>query len=207
MTPSAASALARLLPTWGVPVDQVPRDPSGLFDPPRPVVLEIGSGMGEATLAMARRDPATGILAVDVHTPGIGALLSGIERAGLANVRVCVGDAVEVMDHLGATRLVGIRVFFPDPWPKVRHHKRRLVQPWFVRRCAEVLVPGGTLHLATDVADYARSMLRVCQAEPEMVNEYDGFAPRQAVDRPVTGYERRGLAAGRQTWDLVLRRR
>jgi tRNA (guanine-N7-)-methyltransferase len=205
-TPSAASALARLLPVWGVDPQRPPAHLADLFDPPLPVVLEIGSGMGETTLAMASANPQVGIVAVDVHTPGIGALLAGAERAGLANVRVCVGDAVELMDHLAPASLAGIRAFFPDPWPKVRHHKRRLVQAAFVRRAAELLTPGGTLHLATDITDYAEQMLAVTAAEPLLVNPGGGFAPRPAW-RPVTGYERRGLAAGRPSRDLLLERR
>ncbi|MCU0300665.1 MAG: tRNA (guanosine(46)-N7)-methyltransferase TrmB [Candidatus Nanopelagicales bacterium] len=205
-TPSAASALTRLLPAWGVDAEEPPAHLSDLFDPPRPVVLEIGSGMGEATLQMAAADPGHGIVAVDVHTPGIGALLAGAERAGLANVRVCVGDAVELMDHLAPASLVGIRAFFPDPWPKVRHHKRRLVQPAFVHRAATLLVPGGTLHLATDIPDYAERMLAVCAAEALLVNRSGGFVPRPDW-RPVTGYERRGLVAGRPSVDLILERR
>jgi tRNA (guanine-N7-)-methyltransferase len=204
-TPSAASALNRLLPMWGVEPGAVPCQPSDLFEPRLPVVLEIGSGMGETTLRMAAADPAVGILAVDVHTPGIGALLAGAEREGLANVRVSVADALDVMDRLGHGSLVGIRAFFPDPWPKVRHHKRRLVQPAFVHHAAELLAPGGTLHLATDIEDYAEQMLAVCSAEPLLVNTAEGFRPRPAW-RPETGYERRGLAAGRPSVDLVFER-
>lgn len=185
-------------------MDEAPAHLSDLFGG-LPAILEIGSGMGEATLAMAAADPATGILAVDVHTPGIGALLAGAERAGLTNVRVCVGDAVALMDHLAPGSLAGIRAFFPDPWPKVRHHKRRLVQPAFVHRAAELLAPGGTLHLATDIAEYADQMLAVCDAEPLLQNTADGFRARPAW-RPETGYERRGLAAGRRSVDLILER-
>lgn len=204
-TPSAASALIRLLPGWGIDVGSVPADLSEVFNPPRRVVLEIGSGMGETTLAMAQADPATGIVAVDVHTPGIGALLAAAERESLGNVRVCVGDAVELMDRLAPASLAGIRAYFPDPWPKVRHHKRRLVQPAFVRRAAALLVPGGTLHLATDIADYAEQMVAVCAAEP-LLDVGPGLIPRPPW-RPVTGYERRGIAAGRPSVDLIASRR
>ena len=204
-TPSAASALTRLLPIWGVDPDRPPARLADLFDPPLPTILEIGCGMGEATVAMATADPGRGIVAVDVHTPGIGALLAAAERAGLANVRVCVGDAVELMDHLEPASLAGIRAFFPDPWPKVRHHKRRLVQPAFVRRCAELLELGGTLHLATDIADYADQMRAVCAAEPLLSGA--GTGPRERPDwRPETGYERRGRLAGRPSSDLILTR-
>lgn len=206
ITPRAASALTRLLPVWGVEPGAVPADPADLFAPRLPVALEIGSGMGEATLAMAAADPTTAILAVDVHTPGVGALLAGVERAQLRSVRVCVADAWDVMDRLGPGSLHGIRAFFPDPWPKARHHKRRLVQPAFVRRAVELLAPGGTLHLATDVPDYAAQMLAVTSAEPALVNLTGGLGSRPAW-RPETGYERRARLAGRPSVDLVCQRR
>lgn len=203
-TPSAASALIRLLPVWGIEVSSAPADLGEVFTPRRPVVLEIGSGMGEATLGMAAADQGTGIVAVDVHTPGIGALLAGAQRQSLDNVRVCVGDAVELMDRLAPGTLTGIRAFFPDPWPKVRHHKRRLVQPAFVHRAAQLLGEGGTLHLATDIADYAEQMLAVCATEPAL-DIGAGLIPRPDW-RPVTGYERRGMAAGRPSLDLIATR-
>ncbi len=203
-TPSAASALIRLLPGWGIDVQAAPACLAEAFSPPRPVVLEIGSGMGETTLAMAMSDPGTGIVAVDVHTPGIGALLAAAERESLGNVRVCIGDALELMDRLAPESLAGIRAYFPDPWPKVRHHKRRLVQPAFVHRAAALLVPGGTLHLATDISHYADQMLAVCSAEP-LLDVGPGLVPRPGW-RPVTGYERRGLAAGRPSQDLIATR-
>lgn len=190
---------------WGVDADRAPSRLGLLFDPPLPTVLEIGSGMGEATVQMAAADPASGIVAVDVHTPGIGALLAAAERQGLTNVRVCVGDALELMDRLEPCSLAGIRAFFPDPWPKARHHKRRLVQPEVVHRAAVLLAPGGTLHLATDIGDYAQQMLAVCTSEPLLVNTTDGFSARPDW-RPVTGYERRGMAAGRPSVDLILQR-
>ncbi len=204
-TPSAASALIRLLPGWGIEVETPPAHLGDAFNPPRPVVLEIGSGMGEATLAMAQADPATGIVAVDVHTPGVGMLLSGAERECLGNVRVCIGDAVELMDRLAPGSLAGIRAYFPDPWPKVRHHKRRLVQPAFVHRAAVLLATGGTLHLATDIGHYADQMLAVCSAEP-MLDVGPGLVARPEW-RPITGYERRGIAAGRPSADLIATRR
>jgi len=205
ITPSASSALHRLLPVWGVEPGVIPADPADLFDPRLPAVLEIGPGMGEATLAMAAADPSTGIVAIDVHTPGIGALLAGAERMGLANVRVCIGDAVEVMDRLAPGSLSGIRAWFPDPWPKVRHHKRRLIQPEFVHRAAELLAPGGLLHLATDIPHYAEQMLSVCSAEPLLANTAEGFRQRPSW-RPETGYERRGCEAGRASVDVIFER-
>ncbi len=204
MSPTAASAVRRLLPGWGIAVDTAPADLSELFNPPRRTVLEIGSGMGEATVAMAAADPGTGIVAVDVHTPGIGALLAACERQALGNVRVCIGDAVELMDRLSPGSLSGIRAFFPDPWPKVRHHKRRLVQPSFVHLAADLLAPGGTLHCATDIAEYGEQMLAVCLAEPRL-DVGQGLMERPAW-RPVTAYERRGLMAGRPSMDLIATR-
>ena len=204
MSQTAASALIRLLPEWGIDVGTAPADLGSAFTPTRPVVLEIGCGMGEATLVMAGQDRGTGIVAVDVHTPGIGVVLAGAERASLDNVRVCVGDAVELMDVLDPGTLSGIRAFFPDPWPKVRHHKRRLVQPAFVHRAAQLLAPGGTLHLATDISHYADQMLSVCAAEP-LLDVGPGLIPRPDW-RPITGYERRGLAAGRPSADLIATR-
>ncbi len=204
ITPSAQSALLRLLPVLGVEVDDIPRHPRGLFDPALPVILEIGPGMGEATVAMAAERPDLGILAVDVHTPGIGALLAGVERDGLSNVRVTVGDAVEVMARVAPGSLAGIRAYFPDPWPKVRHRKRRLVQPAFVSRAAELMAPGGTLHLATDVADYAEQMLAACLADPRL--ECPGLRDRPAW-RPQTKYEERGWAAGRPSRDIIATKR
>lgn len=201
---AAQSALIRLLPEWGIDIATAPGDLGTCFDPPRPVVLEIGSGMGEAALAMALADSGTGIVAADVHTPGIGALLAGAERAGVDNVRVCVGDAVELMDRLDPGSLSGIRAYFPDPWPKLRHHKRRLVQEAFVGRAAHLLAPGATLHLATDIPAYADQMLRVCSGE----SRFDvgaGLIPRPSW-RPETGFERRGWAAGRPSVDLIATR-
>lgn len=201
---AATSALIRLLPRWGIEVAAAPADLRTAFSPPRPVVVEIGSGMGEAALAMATAEPETGIVAVDVHTPGIGLLLAGAEREALDNVRVCLGDAVELLDRLAPSSLAGIRAFFPDPWPKVRHQKRRLVQPPFVHRAAQLLVPGGTLHLATDIRAYAEQMLSVCSAEPSL-DVGPGLVSRPPW-RPETGFERRGLAAGRPSVDLVATR-
>lgn len=203
-SPAAASALVRLLPTWGVDVTSAPARLGELFEPPGPVVLEIGSGMGEATRTMALADPGTGIVAVDVHTPGIGALLAACERDGVGNVRVCVGDAVELMDRLAPGSLDGIRIYFPDPWPKVRHHKRRLVQPEFVHRAALLLRPGGTLHLATDIDHYAEQMVAVCRSEPLLATTR---LDRRPSWRPVTRFETRGEAAGRRSADILAVRR
>jgi tRNA (guanine-N7-)-methyltransferase len=216
VTPGQRRALLRLWPHWGVEVDGRTRiDLDALFDG-RPVVLEIGFGMGEATAQMAAADPDTGVLAVDVHTPGQGNLLRLAEERGLNNVRVANGDAVLLLQEmLPPASLAGVRVFFPDPWPKARHHKRRIIQPDFVELLASRMAPGALLHCATDWESYAEWMLRVLEASPSFANATpgtggggdvaSGFAPRPA-DRPVTRFERQGLAKGHVVRDLLFRR-
>jgi tRNA (guanine-N7-)-methyltransferase len=172
------------------------------------VVLEIGSGMGQATVAMAAADPDTAILAVEVHTRGVARLMRAADDAGLTNVRVAACDAVALLAALPPASLAGIRAYFPDPWPKARHHKRRLVQPAFVRLAAQRLAPGATLHLATDWSDYAEEMLAVLTAEPLLTNRgdaADGYLHRPQW-RPLTEYERIGLDKGHQVRDLLFAR-
>lgn len=184
-----------------------PLDLAALFGRRAPVVLEIGFGMGDATAAMAAADPGRDYLAVEVHTPGIANLLSLVERLGLTNVRIARGDALDLLRYmLPPDRLAAVHVFFPDPWPKARHHKRRLIQPAHVALLRSRLVPGGVLHCATDWAEYAESMLEVLSADPGLVNTYPGYAPRPAY-RPVTKFERRAHRAGRPSFDLIFRRR
>ncbi len=189
VTPGQAQALERLLPRYdtGVP-----------FGRDAPLVLEIGSGMGEATVAMAAADPDRDVLAVEVHTPGIGALLRRVDELGLSNVRVTEADGLDVLRAQRTGSLDEVRVFFPDPWPKARHHKRRLVTTAFCGLVAERLRPGGRLHLATDWASYADQVREVLTAHPllDLVGSDRG-------DRPVTRFERQGLAAGRPAHDLV----
>jgi tRNA (guanine-N7-)-methyltransferase len=204
------AAQARGFEQWGerylLPVDGRPLDLGQHFGG-RPVVLEIGFGMGEATAELAAGDPATGVLAVDVHTPGVGNLLAAVGDGGLDQVRVMQGDAVEVVrDMLAPAVLHGVRIFFPDPWPKSRHHKRRLVQGPFVRLLADRLAPSGFVHCATDWPPYAEQMLEVLSAEPLLTNCFEGFAPRPD-DRPLTRFERRGLRHGHPVADLVFARR
>lgn len=171
----------------------------------RPLVLEIGSGMGEAAVAMAAADPGRDYLAVEIHTPGVANLLAAVEAQGLTNVRVVVGDALELLRNLiPAARLDAIHVYFPDPWPKVRHHKRRLVQPAHVALLASRLAPGGRLHCATDDAGYAAAMLATLTAS-SLVNCFESSAPRDDR-RPLTKFEQRALDAGRDVFDLVFRR-
>ncbi|MBF9130834.1 tRNA (guanosine(46)-N7)-methyltransferase TrmB [Plantactinospora sp. S1510] len=194
-------------PGWSVPDEGAPIDLVALFGRRAPVVLEIGSGMGDATAAMAAADPGRDYLAVEVHTPGIANLLALTERHGLTNVRIARGDALDLVRYLlPPDALDAVHAFFPDPWPKPRHHKRRLIQPEHVALLRSRLVPGGTLHCATDWAEYAESMLQTLTADPGLVNPYADYALRPA-HRPVTKFERRGTAAGRRIFDLIFHRR
>jgi tRNA (guanine-N7-)-methyltransferase len=202
MSAAQVTALESLLPRYGAPEGRI--DLALLFDG-RPVALEIGFGLGHATVEMAIAEPSTGILAVDVHTPGVARLLLEVEEHGLENVRVVCDDAVELMrNRIDDATLAAIRIFFPDPWPKARHHKRRIVRPDLVRLMASRLRPGGGLHCATDWAEYAEEMLDVLSAEPQLRNRYDGVAPR--LERPMTKFERTGLEKGHEVTDLVFER-
>ncbi|HEY2794431.1 MAG TPA: tRNA (guanosine(46)-N7)-methyltransferase TrmB, partial [Micromonosporaceae bacterium] len=196
----AADALARLWDQQGFTIDGRAFDRDGLFGRRAPLVLEIGSGMGDATLSMAAADPDRDYLAVDVHTPGLGALLAGAEAAGLTNIRAARGDALELLaDHLGSGELDAIHLFFPDPWPKARHHKRRIISPERVALMRDRLRVGGTLHAATDWADYAADMVDVLGADPHL----RGGPTARPAWRPMTKYERRGIQAGRTIHDLI----
>ncbi|MEU2082048.1 tRNA (guanosine(46)-N7)-methyltransferase TrmB [Streptomyces albus] len=211
VTKGQRAALERLWPRWGFDVDGLHRiDLAELFgDPELPVVLEIGFGMGEATARMAAADPGTGILAVDVHTPGQGNLLRLADEQGLTNVRVGNGDAIILLrEMLAPDTLSGLRLYFPDPWPKARHHKRRLLQPEFLDLAAGPLRSGAEVHCATDWEDYAEQMLEVLSAHPDYENTQPdgGYAPRPA-HRPLTRFEGQGLDKGHRVRDLVFRRR
>ena len=200
-------ALRELGPRYVLPFVEQPLDATVAFGRDAPLILEIGFGMGDATAAIAAASPQLNLLGIEVHPPGVGALLRHIETQRLRNVRIVQHDAVAVLQHMLAPAvLAGAAVFFPDPWPKKRHHKRRLIQPPLVSLLASRLAPGATLHLATDWAPYARQMLAVLSAEPTLVNTVTGFAPRPAY-RPLTKFERRGEALGQPAQDLVFRKR
>ncbi len=209
MTGRQLDALDRLWSAYGLTVADdpaaAPVDLAALFGRRAPIVLEIGSGMGDATAAMAAADPGRDYLAVEVHTPGIANLLGLVERLGLGNVRLARGDALDLVRALPDGSLDAVHVFFPDPWPKSRHHKRRIIQPMHVALLRSRLTPGGTLHCATDWAEYAESMRETLTADPGLVDVHGGYAPRPA-HRPVTKFERRALTAGRPVFDLVHRR-
>lgn len=200
-SPGQRADLARLGPALGVDLD-VPFDAAAVFGRTAPLVLEIGSGTGQATAQTAQADPSRDVLAVEVHVPGVVALLRRVEELGLRNVRVVVADGLQVLRHLPPGSLDEVRVWFPDPWPKARHAKRRLVDPSFAALVAQRLRPGGRLHVATDWASYADQVVAVLDASPEL-----SLTGRERGDRPVTRFEARGTAAGRPPQDLVAVRR
>jgi tRNA (guanine-N7-)-methyltransferase len=207
MSPAQTRALAELLPRFGIAFASAPLAFAQHFGRVAPVILEIGFGMGETTAAIAQAHPQHDFLALDVHAPGVGALLKQIDAMSLTNVRVIKHDAVEVVAQMiPPGSLAGVHVFFPDPWPKKRHHKRRLLQAAFVHALAQKLVPGGYLHAATDWEDYAQEMLAAFAAEPLLANTAEGFAPRPAW-RPETKFETRGRKLGHGVWDLLFTRR
>ena len=207
--PRHEEAMRRLWPRYGVewkPEDGT-LDYSTLFGRTAPVVLEIGSGNGEAAAAMADADRGRDLLAVEVYPQGVADLMDRAAKRGLDNVRVYAGDALPLLWHgLADASLDEIRVYFPDPWPKKRHHKRRLIQPDHVATMRGLLRPGGRIHCATDIADYAEQMLEVLTADEALENTAAGYAPRPD-HRPVTKFERRGIEAGRAIFDLVFVKR
>lgn len=202
-------ALDTLLPRFGLAYGQTTVDLTSVFGRDAvhaPKILEIGFGMGETTARIAAEHPENDYLGIEVHTPGVGALLLKIEELGLGNLRVIQHDAHEVLENMIAPgALGGVHIFFPDPWHKKRHHKRRLVQPPLVALLASRLAPGGYVHCATDWEEYGQQMLEVLSAEPLLRNTADGFAPRPDY-RPLTKFENRGLRLGHGVWDLVFRR-
>ncbi len=200
-------ALASLGPRFIVPLQDQPLDFVALFGRSAPVVLEIGFGMGAATAQIAAEHPQQDFIGIEVHTPGVGALLKRIGEAGLCNLRIVQHDAVQVLQRMiPPASLQAVHVFFPDPWPKKRHHKRRLIQPPVASLVASRLKPGGTLHCATDWQPYAEQMLHVLRSEPLLRNTTEGFAPRPA-SRPMTKFEQRGLQLGHGVWDVIFERR
>jgi tRNA (guanine-N7-)-methyltransferase len=202
-----AKAFETLGPRFLVPYAPHSIDFDAVFGRHAPTVLEIGFGMGEATAHIAALMPETNFLCCEVHEPGVGALLKRIGEQGLANIRILQHDAVEVIDHmLPPESLAGVHLFFPDPWHKLRHNKRRLIQPPLVARLAKRLQPGGYLHCATDWEPYAQQMLQVLSGEPLLENTAHDYAPRPHY-RPLTKFENRGLKLGHGVWDLVFRRR
>jgi len=206
VTQGQRDALQRLMGRWSIPYAAHQLDLTAAFGRQAPTVLEIGFGMGETTekIALARQDE--NFLGVEVFNAGVGSLLRRIEAAHISNLRIIQHDAVEVVrDMIGPATLAGVHIYFPDPWPKKRHHKRRLIQTPFIALLASRIVPGGYIHCATDWAPYAEQMLDVLSAEPLLANTAPRYAPRPAF-RPQTKFESRGLRLGHGVWDLMFNR-
>ena len=202
-----ARALEQLGPQFCLPYQKAELDIAASFGRTAPTILEIGTGMGDATAHIAALMPEKNFIGVEVHTPGIGSLLKLIGEKSLNNLRLIQHDAVEVVTHMLAPEsLAGVHVFFPDPWHKARHNKRRLIQGPFVQLLVSRIAPGGYLHCATDWEDYAVQMLEVLSAEPQLQNTTEGYAARPDY-RPLTKFENRGIKLGHGVWDLVFTRR
>jgi tRNA (guanine-N7-)-methyltransferase len=195
-----------LLPRFGIPHSAQPLDLDAMFGRVAPKFVEIGFGMGETTATVAAQHRENDYLGIEVHTPGVGSLLKAIAERDLTNVRIIQHDAVEVLSEMiPPAALSGVHIFFPDPWPKKRHHKRRLLQPAFVSLIAERLAAGAYLHAATDWREYAEFILEVLSAEPRLANIAEDYAPRPDY-RPLTKFEARGLKLGHGVWDIIFRR-
>lgn len=208
LTRGQRRALDRYRPVYGLPAEGGPIDLDAVFGRTAERVLEIGFGDGETLAELARRHPQRDFLGIEVHRPGIGRLLRRLAELELDNVRVIEGDAADVLDaRIPEASLARINIFFPDPWPKKRHHKRRLIQPGFAALAASRLAPEGILHICTDWADYAEQILAVLDAEPRLANTAgQGFARRPA-ERPATKFELRGAARGHEVRDIIFSRR
>ena len=203
MGPGQLKALNELGPSLLQPYQPQALDYSAVFGRTAPVVLEIGFGMGDATATIAQTMPGTDFIGVEVHGPGVGALLKQIGERALTNLRLVQHDAVDVLEHMIAPQsLAGVHVFFPDPWHKLKHNKRRLIQSAFVELLVSRLKPGGYLHCATDWQPYAAQMLEVLSAEKGLRNAAEGYAPKPDY-RPLTKFETRGIRLGHGVWDLM----
>ena len=195
-----------LLPKYGVPYTKDLLNFEIVYGREAPRYLEIGSGMGETTVSIARSHPQNDYLAIEVYTPGVGSLLKQIEEFKLTNLRIVQHDAVEVVNNMFPQEyLDGIHIFFPDPWPKLRHHKRRLIQPEFISLLCKHLKPGGYIHVATDWNNYADQILEVMSNELSLTNTAGDFVQRPEY-RPLTKFEQRGLRLGHKVWDLVFKK-
>jgi tRNA (guanine-N7-)-methyltransferase len=200
-------AIDTWLPRYGIPYVARTLDLDQAFGRKAPKVLEIGFGMGDSTATIAAAHPEIDYLALEVHTPGVGNLLKLIDSEQLNNIRIMQHDAVEVLrDMIADGTLDGVHIFFPDPWHKARHNKRRLIQTPFIAQLVQKLKPGGYIHVATDWQDYAEQVLRVLSEEPLLENTAADYAPRPDY-RPLTKFEQRGLRLGHGVWDLVFRRK
>ena len=208
LTRGQERAFGLFWPHFGIDYRPEPLDLAALFGNDNPVHLEIGFGNGESLAAMARDNPAVNYIGIEVHNPGVGHLLMKLDEYGCSNVRVCRHDAIEVLrDMIPDGGMSCVYLFFPDPWHKKRHHKRRIVQPDFLRLLAHKIRPGGFFHAATDWENYAEHMLEALKDSPDFRNTASGsdFVPRPAY-RPLTKFEQRGLRLGHGVWDLIFER-
>jgi len=207
VSPAQQRACETLLPRFGIAYTEQTLDLEQAFGRSAPKILEIGFGMGDSTATIALAHPENDYLALEVHTPGVGNLLKLIDSQQIANIRIIQHDAVEVLrDMIAADTLDGVHIFFPDPWHKARHNKRRLIQGPFIAQLVQKLQPGGYIHVATDWQDYAEQVLAVLAAEPLLGNTAAGYAPRPDY-RPLTKFEQRGIRLGHGVWDMVFRRK
>ena len=207
ITPSQQAAIDILMPKWSVSYQPGLLNATQAFGRSAPLILEIGFGMGETTAKIAAARPNDNFLGVEVFNAGVGAMLKRIDETGLQNIRIIQHDAVEVVrDMIAPDSLAGVHIYFPDPWPKKRHHKRRLIQPPFVQLLASRIAPGGYFHCATDWENYAEQMLEVLSGEPLLQNTCEAYAPRPDY-RPQTKFETRGLRLGHGVWDLIFTRK
>jgi tRNA (guanine-N7-)-methyltransferase len=207
VSPAQQRACETLLPRFGIGYAAHPLDLEQAFGRRAPKILEIGFGMGDSTATIAIAHPENDYLALEVHTPGVGNLLKLIDTQQISNIRIMQHDAVEVLrDMIQANALDGVHIFFPDPWHKARHNKRRLIQAPFIALLVTKLKPGGYIHVATDWQDYAEQVLAVLTAEPLLENTAPGYAPKPDY-RPLTKFEQRGIRLGHGVWDMVFRRK
>lgn len=206
MTEAQQAAFTAHWPKFGLHLYDGPLDANRVFDQAGPLVLEVGFGMGDSLLQMATAEPQCNFIGIEVHPPGVGRLLNNTAAAGANNLKIYMADAKDVLqDCIADGSLARFQLYFPDPWHKKKHHKRRIVQPDFVSLICRKLQPGGLLHMATDWENYAQHMLGVLKAEPTLENTTDGYAPKPGF-RPETKFERRGERLGHGCWDLVFRK-
>jgi len=206
VSPAQQRACETLLPRFGIPYSSQPLDMQNAFGRNAPLILEIGFGMGESTASIALAHPENDYLAIEVHTPGVGNLLKLIDSHQISNIRIIQHDAVEVLrDMISDGSLDGVHIFFPDPWHKARHNKRRLIQSHFITHLMKKLKSGGYIHVATDWKDYAEQVLKVLSEEPLLENTAKNYAQRPDY-RPLTKFEQRGVRLGHEVWDFVFRR-
>jgi tRNA (guanine-N7-)-methyltransferase len=206
MTDGQRGAFDAHWPYYGLSLFDGPLLPQMVFGNNHPLVVEVGFGMGDSLLAMAKAEPGVNFVGIEVHPPGVGRLIKSAASEGVTNLRVYMADAKDVLtDCIPDISLARFQLYFPDPWHKKKHHKRRIVQPEFIALIARKLVPGGLLHMATDWQEYAQQMLEVVRTEPQLANTVADFAPRPEF-RPVTKFETRGERLGHGVWDLLLRK-